>query len=240
MKRTRLGVVSVCSVVLLSLLAVPVAAQTTTTDALIDGLNQNLLYLSIPVVLVTELALFYAVWKFRKSDEPKPTQENRRLEITWTIATAIILLFVGVASYGVLAQPDVTHMESQPIAPDDDDVVVQADAYQWGWDFSYPEENVSVSRSTITVPNDTDVYILVTTQDVLHGFHVPEMGLKVDAVPGRTNVIKTHTLEEGSYQGYCSEYCGVAHSQMYFTVDVVSQSEYDQHIQDLQTENESE
>lgn len=238
MKRTRLGLVSVVSVVLVSLLAMPVAAQTTTSDALINNLNQNLLYLSIPVVLVTEFALFYAVWKFRKNDEPKPTKENRRLEVTWTIATAIILLFVGVASYGVLAQPDITHMENQPIAPDDDDVVVQADAFQWGWEFSYPEENVSVSGSTMTVPADTDVYILVTTQDVIHGFHVPEMGLKVDAIPGRTNVIQTHTLEEGTYQGYCSEFCGVAHSQMHFTVEVVPQSEYDSHIEEQKSDDD--
>jgi cytochrome c oxidase subunit 2 len=228
----------VLSVTLLSLLAAPVAAQTTSNE-LIRSLNFDLLYVAIPIVVVTEVALFYAVWKFRQNDEAKPTQENRRLEITWTIATAIILLFVGVASYGVLAQPDVTHMEGDPIAPDEGDVVVQADAYQWGWDMSYPEEDVQASSAKIVVPVDTDVYFLVTTQDVIHGFHVPEMGLKVDALPGRTNVIRTHTLEEGTYQGYCSEFCGVAHSQMYFTVEVVSQEEYQNHIQSLQEQSES-
>ncbi|MFW5917958.1 MAG: cytochrome c oxidase subunit II [Haloferacaceae archaeon] len=236
MKRTRLGLVAVLSAVTMALFASPVAAQTTTTDGLITSLNLDLLYLAIPIVVVTEVVLFYAVWRFRKSDEPKPTQENRRLEITWTIATAIILLFVGVASYGVLAQPDVAHAEQDPIAPDDDDVVVEASAYQWGWDMSYPEEDVEAEDSRIVVPADTDIYFLVETQDVIHGFHVPEMGLKVDAIPGMTNTVQTHTLEEGTYQGYCSEFCGTAHSQMYFTVEVVSEEDYEQHIDDLREE----
>lgn len=239
MKRTRQGLVSLLSVTLLSLLAVPVAAQST-TDQLIHSLNLDLLYVAIPIVALTEVALFYAVWKFRKNDEAKPTQENRRLEITWTVATAIILVFVGVASYGVLAQPSITQMGDDPVAPNEGDVVVEASAFQWGWDMSYPEENVTTSEPTITVPVDTDVYFLVTSQDVIHSFHVPGLGLKVDANPGETNTIMTHTLEEGTYQGYCAEFCGVAHSQMYFTVEVVSQEEYDNHIEELRQEESGE
>lgn len=236
MKRTRLGLASVLSMVALGLFAMPTAAQSSTSDELITNLNIDLLYLAIPIVIVTEVVLFYVVWKFRKSDEPKPTQENRRLEVTWTVATAIVLLFVGIASYGVLAQPDITQMEDDEIAPEEGDVVVEASAYQWGWDMSYPEEGVQASGATITIPVDSDVYFLVNSQDVIHGFHVPELGLKVDAIPGRENKIKTHTLEEGTYQGYCTEFCGVAHSQMYFTVEVVSQEEYQNHIDDLQSE----
>ena len=76
---------------------------------------------SLTITVLVEAILFYTVWKYRKSDAPKPTRENRRLEITWTVATAIILLFVGVASYGVLANPDVTHPADAPVAPEDDD-----------------------------------------------------------------------------------------------------------------------
>ncbi|MFB6096610.1 MAG: cytochrome c oxidase subunit II [Haloferacaceae archaeon] len=231
MKRTRLGLVSLLSVVVLALLATPVAAQSTTTEQLITELNTNLLYIAVPVTLVTEAALVYAVWKFRKSDEAKPTKENRRLEITWTIATAIILLFVGVASYGVLANPNVTHTPDMA-GPGSDDVVVDVQAYQWGWNFAYPRENVTASGATIVVPADTDVYFRITSQDVIHSFGVPDLGLKQDAVPGQTNTIKTHTLETGSYQGFCMEYCGVAHSQMLFTVKIVPQDQYDQYIQE--------
>jgi cytochrome c oxidase subunit 2 len=58
-------------------------------------------------------------------------------------------------------------------------------------------------------------------------------------MPGSENTIKTVAYEEGTYQGYCTEYCGVAHSQMYFTVKVVSQDEYEQWVDDQQSSSSS-
>lgn len=241
MQRTRLGLVSLLSLFGLALAVDPAAAQSgaSTTASLINELNTDLLYIAIPVTLVTEAALVYAVLKFKDSGNASPTQENRRLEITWTIATAVILLFVGVASYGVLAQPDVTHTQSMEVGPEDDDVVVTAEAYQWGWNFNYEGANVTTSGTNIVLPVDQDIYFRVTTTDVLHGFAVPDMGLKQDAVPGQVNVLQTRTLETGTYQGYCTEFCGVAHSQMYFTVEVVSQEEFDQYIEERQQAKQS-
>jgi cytochrome c oxidase subunit 2 len=212
--------------------SVPVAAQSSTSIGLIDQLNLKLLYIAVPITLLVELVLLYTVVKFARADEAKPTQENRRLEITWTIATAIILLFVGVASYGVLASPDITHQASDPVAPDDDDVHVYAEAYQWGWTMTYPEENVTAGGfpPNIVVPVDQDVYFTIASRDVIHGFAVPELGLKQDAIPDQNNTIRTVPLETGTYQGYCTEYCGVSHSQMYFTVEVVSQEEYQNYL----------
>lgn len=239
MKRTRLGLVSLLSLVALALAVDPVVAQSSTTDKLITGLNNDLIYVAVPVTLVTEAALIYAVWKFRNNDEATPTQENRRLEITWTVATAIILVFVGVASYGVLAQPDVTHTEDMPVAPEDDDVVVNAEAFQWGWDFTYPEHNVSTSESTIVLPANQDIYFRITSRDVIHAFGVQDLGLKQDAIPGQTNVIQTHTLKTGTYQGHCTEFCGAGHSQMNFKVKIVPQDQYEQYIQERKQAKQS-
>ena len=61
-----------------------------------------------------------------------------------------------------------------------------------------------------------------------NAFHVPAMGLKSDAFPGRSNYIKTRPTETGNYQLYCAEYCGVGHSGMLGTVEVKSQDEYQQ------------
>ncbi|KTG10080.1 cytochrome C oxidase subunit II [Haloprofundus marisrubri] len=242
MKRTRIALVSLFSAAALALVAFPAAAQPSTTAGLINELNGKLLYLGIPITLLVEVILIYTVIKFRNNDDPKPTKENRRLEITWTVATAIILLFVGVASYGVLANPDVTYDEQpgveQPGAGES--VLVHAEAYQWGWEFTYPEENVTIGASEpVKVPVDQNVYFEVTSRDVIHAFHVPEMGLKMDAFPEQNQTIKTVPTEEGMYQGYCAEFCGVAHSQMYFQVEVVSQEEYDQWIQQQSSEGSS-
>jgi cytochrome c oxidase subunit 2 len=233
---------SLLSAVALSLAADPVAAQTSVSAELINGLNEKLLLVAIPITLLVEGILIYTVYRFKDADEAKPTKENRRLEITWTVATAIVLLFVGVASYGVLANENVTFEEDrQEIAPDEGDVVVDMEAFQWGWRASYPQEDVQLSSTapTVVIPADEDVYFNITSSDVLHAFHVPELGLKQDAMPGQSHVIKTVALEEGTYQGYCAEFCGVAHSQMYFEIQVVSQDEYQQFLEEQGSDESS-
>ncbi|MFA1610619.1 cytochrome c oxidase subunit II [Halobellus rubicundus] len=242
MRKTRLALVSLLTVVVAGLVADPVAAQTSASAELIHGLNGKLLTIAIPVTILVEAILIYTVVKFRNNDEPSPTKENRRLEITWTIATAIILLFVGVASYGVLAnenvsgQPQVQNAAGDAV--DGDPVVVRAEAYQWGWEMSYPEAGNFSTGTNIVVPVDRPVHIRVTSRDVIHGFHAPDLALKVDAMPGQVNTIKTVPYETGEFQGYCTEYCGVAHSQMYFTIEVVSQEEYQQWLDEQQNSNE--
>ena len=234
MRKTRLALVSLLTVLVAGLAADPVAAQTSASAELINGLNGKLLYIAIPITLLVEGILIYTIVKFRNNDDPSPTKENRRLEITWTIATAIILLFVGVASYGVLADENVAGPPQVEDASGDP-VVVHAEAYQWGWEMSYPENGNFTTGTEIVVPKDRPVVIEVTSRDVIHGFHVPDLALKVDAMPGQVNTIRTVPYEEGTYQGYCTEYCGVAHSQMYFTVEVVSQDEYQDWLDEQQS-----
>ncbi|QCC48162.1 cytochrome c oxidase subunit II [Halobellus limi] len=234
MRKTRLALVSLLTVLVAGLFADPVAAQSSASAELINGLNGKLLYIAIPITLLVEGILIYTIVKFRNNDDPSPTKENRRLEITWTIATAIILLFVGVASYGVLADENVAGPPQVEDASGDP-VVVHAEAYQWGWEMSYPEAGNFSTGTEIVVPKDRPVVIEVTSRDVIHGFHVPDLALKVDAMPGQVNTIRTVPYEEGTYQGYCTEYCGVAHSQMYFTVEVVSQEEYQDWLDEQQS-----
>ncbi len=233
MRNTRLALVSLLAAVAVSLAADPVAAQSSASAELINGLNGKLLWIAIPITLLVEGILLYTVVKFRNNDEPSPTEENRRLEITWTIATAVILLFVGVASYGVLADQNVAGPQVEDASGDP--VVVRAEAYQWGWEMSYPEAGNFTTGTEIVVPADRQIRIQVTSRDVIHGFHAPELGLKQDAMPEQVNTISTVPYEEGTYQGYCSEYCGVSHSQMYFSIEVVSEEEYQEWLDEQQS-----
>lgn len=222
MTETRNGLVAALAVGGLATLVAPVAAQSggsSTTDGLIWGLNTELLAVAIPITILVEAILFYTVWRFRagKSEEAKPTQENRRLEVTWTVTTAVVLLFVGVASYGVLAQDHVTDT-----GPSEDALEVDVIAEKYSWTFHYPEQNVT-TMDTLVLPVDQEVRLNVTSTDWIHSFHVPEMGLKQDAFPGGSNHLTTEPTETGSYQLYCAEFCGVGHSSMLGTVDVQSQ-----------------
>ena len=238
----------------LVVLADPVAAQTTVNEELIFGLNRKLMYVAVPITVLVEGILIYTVYRFRSNDEPKPTQENRRLEITWTIATAIILLFVGLASYQVLGSPFIggatataeTGSQDDLMglsfdypgakAPDDPQNAVQIEVkgmkYQWQFNHQNPGgQNVSAS-TTLVMPANRTVYLHVTSKDWLHAVHVPAMGLKQDAFPGQYNTIITRAREKGTYQLYCAEYCGVGHSNMLGKVKVVSPEQYQQYLRE--------
>ncbi|MFB6191972.1 MAG: cytochrome c oxidase subunit II [Haloarculaceae archaeon] len=256
-RRKALG--SLAALAALLVVAVgPAAAQSSVNEALIRGLNENLLYVAIPLAVLVELILFYAVYRFKDADEAKPTQENRRLEITWTVATAIILLFVGFTAYQVLGVPLIggvtaqtyENVDTQPLATthhggqganappvtEPDAVQVEVVAQKYYWTYNYPHQTAPnndsefVSRSSLqgqplVIPADRPVYFHVTSLDWLHAFHVPGLALKQDAFPGKYNTIKTVALEPGSYQLYCAEYCGVGHSNMLGTVEVLPSAE---------------
>jgi len=235
MKAKRTALATLLGVGGLALFADPVLAQgyDSTTEALIRSLNTQLLYMAIPITVLVEGILIYTVWKYRNNDDPKPTKENRRLEISWTIATALVLLVVGYASYGVMANDYVAGTEDS-FEPESGDVEVEVVGEKYLWTYNYEGENVTTT-GTMVVPNDTDLYLRITSSDWIHAFHVPELGLKQDAMPGTHNTLKTKVTTEGTYQLYCAEYCGVGHSQMLGEVEVVSQQEYEEWLDDQQS-----
>ena len=240
MNRIRAGLVGLLSAAFLSLATGPALAQTSdsNTEALIWELNGELLAVAIPITILVEVILFYTVWRFRSSnvEEAKPTKENRRLEITWTVATAIILLFVGVGAYLTLALPAVGAANPSEDGNDDVDLEVQATAQQFVWTFEYPNHNVSVMSNSgeLVLPKDETVRFNVSSRDVIHAFHVPDLGLKSDAFPDGSNYIQTTINNEGKYQLYCAEYCGSGHSQMMGTVNVTDQETFETWIENQQ------
>jgi len=236
MNTQRLATVLLACAGLLAAFVDPVAAAgySSVTEQIIQDLNSELLAVAVPVTLLVEGILVYTVWKFRKADEPQPTKENRRLEITWTVATAVLLLFVGVGAYTAMANPYVTATQADAqAAMDDGAVTVDAVGYQWYWEFQYPNQNVTV-QDTMVIPAGQDVVIRTKSNDVIHAFHAPDLALKADAVPGQTNYIITrvHADQTGTYQLYCAEFCGAGHSEMLGKIKVVPQDKYEQWVQD--------
>ncbi|WP_423745320.1 cytochrome c oxidase subunit II (plasmid) [Haladaptatus sp. SPP-AMP-3] len=232
----------------------PAAAQSV-NKRLIDSLNYQLAYVALPLTLFVEIILVYAVFKFRNNDDPLPTAEDPPLEITWTIATAIILLFVGVAAFTVLTNPYITptqptgggsggagaggaRMGLADAANSTDSVTVRGLAYQWGWQFSYPGTNVT-THDELVLPANTDIYVRMTSADVIHSLFVPQLGVKQDVFPKRTTVIHTRVFEPGTYRGYCAEFCGSGHARMRTEVRVLPKDEYRQWLRNSTAENGS-
>lgn len=215
-------------VVGLSLLAAPATAQSLNRAA-IDELNAQLLYVALPLTLFVELTLVYAIYRFRNNDDPRPTVDDPALEVTWTAATGAILVFVGVSAFVVMANPYITPAAAQASADGDafaNDTEIDVLAYQWGWEFSYGEANVT-TEERLVLPADENVTFRLQTTDVIHAIYIPQLGIKQDIFPGRTMTARTHATEPGEYRLYCAEMCGAGHSKMNATVVVKNQSAYD-------------
>lgn len=224
-----------------------VVAAESVTGQLIRQLNRQMLYMAVPIAVLVEVILVYAVLRFRGSDAPQPTRDNRQLEITWTVATALVLVFVGTASFTALAHPYVGdvpaeatlsegggsggHHSANGIAPGNapgNATEVVGLAQQFNWTFRYPETGRTAEE--LVLPRDREVYIYVTSGDVLHSMHVPDLGLKQDAFPGQYNLIRTEVLENGTYRLYCAEFCGTNHATMQSTVRVVDPDQFDRWV----------
>lgn len=242
--------VLVATLGLFSIAAVPgVAVASSVTDQLIRNLNQQLLYLAVPIAVLVEVILIYTIWRFRANgdndDGPRPTRENRQLEITWTIATAIVLLFVGTASFHALAHPSVSTIlddpqsEQGPAEAPEDAIEVNVVTERWEYTYEYPDENVTTGEALV-LPENQSVYIYITSTDVVHSFHVPELGLKQDAIPGERHLLRTELTGQGEYRVYCAELCGRGHAEMLSSVEVVSEDEYESWLDEQQSESTGE
>ena len=228
--RSRRWLAVVCGLGAAALLfATPVAAQSVNRAA-IDELNTQLLYVALPLTLFVELTLVYAIYRFRDNDDPRPTVDDPALELTWTTATAVILLFVGVSAYVVMGNPFLTPAAAAPAPDAPPDVVVEVDAYQWGWSFHYRDANVT-TQDRLVLPVDTNVRFVMSSRDVIHSLYVPDLGLKQDIFPGSEAVARTRATETGEYRLYCAELCGAGHARMHGEVAVLNESAYESWVE---------
>ena len=103
-------------------------------------------------------------------------------------------------------------------------------AQQFTWSFKYPEgmKADSTAANTLFVPVGKSVELVINSKDVIHDWWVPELGQKVDAIPGRTTTTWFKADEEGTYEGQCAEFCGSGHATMTITVKVLSQEKFTQ------------
>ena len=200
----------------------------------------NLLLIVITSVAIFVAALIsYVMVRFRAFRNPIPSQVTHHtlLEVVWTMVPVVILIVIAIPSLKLLFAFD----KSQNA-----DLTVKAIGHQWYWSYEYPENNIAYDSfmvedsnlkpgqirllsvdNPIMVPVDTVVRILVTSQDVLHSFAVPSLGIKKDAVPGRLNETWLRIGRAGDYYGQCSELCGTRHGFMPIHVKAVSRESYD-------------
>jgi len=207
-------------------------------------LHMLILWICVWIGVVVFGAMFWAMWHHRKSRGALPAQfhHSTTAEVVWTIIPFLILVGMAIpATKTLVAMEDTSNEE----------LTIKVTGYQWKWRYDYLDEGFHLysnlapaSRAAIyrdptqvenylldvdnpiVVPVDTKVRFLLTSDDVIHAWWVPEFGQKKDAIPGYVNEIWVTVEEEGVYRGQCAELCGKDHGFMPIVVVATSEEKY--------------
>jgi len=173
----------------------------------------------------TLLLILWTVLRYRRKSVdaiPRQVQYHIPLELVYTIIP--IFIVIGLFAATVVVENKVEAMPNT-------NVVINANAFQWGWGFTYPGHSaISVGNTTETptmvMPVNTNVRVVLTSTDVLHGFYIREFNFSRYALPGVVNKFTFRAENTGTFFGQCSQLCGLYHSIMFFKVKVVTQAQY--------------
>jgi len=169
--------------------------------------------------LVEGLLIYFAVrYRRKKASEDAATSDvtsNLVLEIVWVLIPSLVVLAFFV--YGYLVYRDV----NTP-SPGSSDINVVAE--QFNFEFKYADGRTEASE--LRVPVGKPVKLIMTSRDVIHGFFLPDFRLKQDILPGQYTYLYLHPDREGTYDIFCTQYCGVGHSTMRAKLVVMPPGEY--------------
>lgn len=216
------------------------------------NLHNLILIICVVIFIVVFGVMFYSIFAHRKSRGAQPAKfaHSTPLELVWSTIPAVILIGMAIPSTATLIDMEDTEQA---------DMTVRITGYQWLWEYEYVDNDVSFySRLStpssqinnqenknpnyllevdepLVLPVDTKVRFMITSNDVIHAWWVPEFGVKKDAIPGFVNEAWTLIEKEGTYRGQCAELCGKDHGFMPIVVEAVSQEEFDAWVESRQS-----
>jgi cytochrome c oxidase subunit II len=189
----------------------------TTTQAAVDPVFMFIFGACLLLLVGITIAMIWFVIRYHRSRAPEPTSHvegNVWLEIIWTVLPTLLVLamfYYGWAGYLALRNVPKGALE------------VTATARMWSWNFTYANGK---SSSKLYVPAGKPVKVDLVATDVLHGFYLPAFRVKRDLVPGMKNYAWFMATKPGSYDLFCSQYCGTGHSAMITTVEALPPAEF--------------
>jgi len=216
-------------------------------------LHMLILWICVAIGAVVFTAMFISIFNHRKSKGAQPAQfhESTTVEIIWTIVPFLILIGIAIpATKALVAMEDTSNS----------DLSIKVTGYQWKWGYDYLDNGVSfISTLTtpreqienqqdkglnyllevdnpVVVPVDKKVRLLITANDVIHSWWVPDFGMKKDAIPGFVNEMWFRVEEEGTYRGQCAELCGKDHGFMPIVVIAKNEADYQQWVTDQKSQ----
>ena len=182
------------------------------------------------------LILWPAIFHRKKEDAsfPRQFQYNIPAEIAYTVIPFIIVAVLF--GYTAKAESEIVKVSPESAAIHD----VTVNGIQWSWQFTYEEAGAGTTVTgtpaqppVLYMPLGEKVRFTFTASDVIHSFWVPEFMIQMQNIPGVKNQLEFTANKLGEYRGFCNILCGRQHSQMRFTVKVVTPNEYDSYIQSL-------
>ena len=206
-------------------------------------LHMLIFYICVAIGAVVFSVMFYSLFRYTKKRNPNPStfHESTNLEVAWTVVPFLILIAMAVPASKTLTE----------IYDDEEgEINIQVVGYQWKWEYKYLEDDINFFSNLSTdqdeiynlvpkgenyllevdepliIPVDTRVRFLITANDVIHSWWVPDFAIKQDAIPGFINTAWTRAEETGIYRGNCTELCGKNHGFMPVVVKVVEKDEY--------------
>ena len=207
-------------------------------------LHMLIFWVCVAIGLVVFGIMFYSMFAYTKKKNPNPStfHENTKVELAWTIIPFLILVLMAIPASNTLAT---IYDDSEG------DINIQVVGYQWKWQYKYLEDDINFFSNLTTdwdeiynktpkgefyleevdeavvIPVGKKIRFLITANDVIHSWWMPDFAIKQDAIPGFINTAWTVVDEPGTYRGKCTELCGKNHGFMPIVVKVVPQDEYD-------------
>nr|NP_659239.1 cytochrome c oxidase subunit II [Arctocephalus forsteri]YP_010382996.1 cytochrome c oxidase subunit II [Arctocephalus australis]AAM51811.1 cytochrome c oxidase subunit II [Arctocephalus forsteri]AAR00313.1 cytochrome oxidase subunit II [Arctocephalus australis]AMM04657.1 cytochrome c oxidase subunit II [Arctocephalus forsteri]AMM04666.1 cytochrome c oxidase subunit II [Arctocephalus forsteri]AMM04676.1 cytochrome c oxidase subunit II [Arctocephalus forsteri] len=184
------------------------------------------------VFLISSLVLYIISTMLTTKLTHTSTMDAQEVETVWTILPAIILIMIALPSLRILYIMDEINNPS---------LTVKTMGHQWYWTYEYTDyEDLSFDSymiptqelkpgelrllevdNRVVLPMEMTIRMLISSEDVLHSWAVPSLGLKTDAIPGRLNQTTLMAMRPGLYYGQCSEICGSNHSFMPIVIESI-------------------
>jgi cytochrome c oxidase subunit II len=212
----------------------------------IDSLYKIILYIAAVVFMIVVGTLLYSLFKFRAKKGAVAAQihGNTRLEVSWTVAAALILVAITVITFvklpGIINPPNsnpgvvLSASVTEPTPPNGKQVRICVQGRQYIWRYTYGSgclnnyftNKLPYSYTEMEAPAGATVVLDIQSTDVIHSWWIPSLGGKVDAVPGYTTYTWFKALHPGLFHGQCAQLCGRNHAAMLAQVRVVSPAQY--------------
>ncbi|HEY3757591.1 MAG TPA: cytochrome c oxidase subunit II [Opitutaceae bacterium] len=186
----------------------PVSSQATAIlrVSVVGFVVAAVIFVGVTVWVVYSLIRFRA--RLENPEVEKPAFGNLKLEIAWTLVPVLIVIFLfAITARGMRL--------SDPPADRDPDILVIA--HQWWWEIDYLHTGV-LTANELHIPVGRKLLLRLESADVIHDFWAPQLGRKIDMVPGHPNSLWIEADRTGAFSGSCGEYCGTQHAWMRFTV----------------------